>query len=130
MSLLNLLFGVMGSSAMVLIKVLSDLTMYKFINVGFPQNYLNFTVQYLGNGFLIPNPFQNVESNSTLIPISTIGQFQPWLLSTIYLQNAGSVLTKEIICAGLILISWIVYIFSSGTLKFKDHMRKVIYIFQ
>ena len=129
MSVLNIVFALMGSSAMLLIKVLSDIFLFKFINVGFPQNFIDFSAQYIGNGFFIPNPFGNIEKDSSLIPVSSTGQFQPWVISTVYLQNAGSVLTKELICAGMIILGWLAYFAASPSFRFKEHMRKAAHIF-
>lgn len=129
-SSLNIVYGVMGSPGLVLIKILSDITLFKFINVGYPENYLNFKVSTVGHGFFIPNVFGLVEGNSSNIPTSTVGQFQPWEISTIFLQNAGGMLIKEIIIAIILFLCWVTYLASLELPDFKAHVVRIIKKFQ
>ena len=130
MSVLMIIFGLLGSTSLPLLKILIDIMLFKFININYPSNFKDFIVPYIGHGFFMPNPFGEVEPNASLIPQSTNGQFQLWDISVVFLQNAGSLLTKEIICGGCILIFWFAHFLCYELSQLKQITEKVLYIFQ
>ena len=130
MSVLTIIFGLLGSSALPLLKILVDIMLFKFINISYPSNFKDFIVSYISHGFFVPNPFGSVEPNAALIPQSTNGQFQRWDISAVFLENAGALLTKEIICGGCILIFWFTHFLCYEIAQLKQITKKVLYFFQ
>ena len=128
-SILTVIFGMMGSSALPLLKILINIMLFKFINVTYPPNFKEFIVSYIGHGFFFPNIFGSVESNAALVPSSTNGQFQHWNISVVFLQSAGSLLIKEIFCGSCALISLFLHLLCLNALELRELTQKMINIF-
>ena len=93
-SILPILTGGISTTAIILIGFLSEIDIYKYINVTFPENFVLFC-QKIGDSIL-PNIFVQMDANNGSNPNSTIGKFAFWGVSTVMLDNSFSSITKEL----------------------------------
>ena len=117
-SILPLLANGASTTVILLAEFAGDALFYRFINVKFPQNFMDFCVTLEED--LFPNPYENLDCFQ-----SELGKFQEFELSTCFLENSGHLLNKEAFAIVLIALSW----FLSWLLK--DHKRlakPVIYV--
>ena len=101
-SVLPAVTGGLSTSAVLLVGFLADVDIYKYINVDFPQNFVDFC-QQIGAASL-PNIFQRLDTvNEGNNPSSTIEKFQFWGLSATLLDNSSTAIFKEFVTLGIIL---------------------------
>ena len=102
------LFGQgVATSAVILIQFFGDIELYKFINVPFPNNFITFC-NIFGND-LLPNLFSlAADSESDEGVNSEVGMFKVYEVSTIFLDNTGTNIYKEIIALLVILITTVI----------------------
>ena len=99
---LPIISGGISSTATLLIGFLSDIILYRFINVQFHPLFDNFCNQ-LSSAQLIPNLFEDTHQ-ATVVSNSTIGKFYQWQISTSLLNNSGDTISKDATCLALILV--------------------------
>ena len=90
------------TTALILIDFISDVLVYRFINVPFPSNFIEF-IAMLQTNFL-PNPYTTL-SEELNVTMSQIGQFQNYQVAVPMFTNCGDNLDREIIAIVLILLS-------------------------
>ena len=117
-SILPLLANGASTTVILLAEFAGDALFYRFINVKFPQNFMDFCVTLEED--LFPNPYENLDCFQ-----SELGKFQEFELSTCFLENSGHLLNKEAFAIVLIALSWIL----SWLLKSHKRLAKpIIYV--
>ena len=117
-SILPLLANGAGTTVILLSEFAGDILFYRFINVKFPQNFIDFCVILQED--LLPNPYENLNCRQ-----SEMGKFQEFELSACFLENSGHLLNKEALALVLTAISW----FLSWLLKGHTRLSKpIIYV--
>ena len=97
-SILPLLVQGATTTAVLLINFVSDVLLYRYINVQFPNNFIEFC-KYLYTNFL-PN-FYNTFEEQYNIPDGP-GKFEDYGMSTVILGSCGNTLDREFIALSLI----------------------------
>ena len=106
-SALPIIMGGFSTAAIVLLEFFSDVDIYKFINVPFPPNFKAFFAQ-MSDSFFIPNPFEPMSGRDTAAAepmVSSVGKFGEWEVNTVFLDNSGSNIVKELIALVVILLA-------------------------
>ena len=98
-SALPLLANGAGISVVLLAEFAEDIKFYRFINVQFPQNFIDFCRNVDSSS--IPNPYQDLGCVE-----SEVGKFADFEISTCFLVNSGDALNREALALGLIAMSW------------------------
>ena len=99
-SVLPAVTGGLSTSAVLLVGFLSDVDIYKYINVPFPDNFVTFCNQMSASA--LPNVFISMDVNEGNNPNSTIGKFKFWGLSATLLDNSSAAIFKELFVLGII----------------------------
>ena len=90
------LLGGASSAATLLVDFLNEISIFIYINVVFPANFVLF-IQQLSFSTLIPNPFEGLKRDTDVIATSTIGKFAFWETSTVLLENNGFNVFKSLL---------------------------------
>ena len=98
-SALPLLANGASTSVVLLSQFAEDIKFYRFINVQFPQNFIDFCRNVDSSS--IPNPYEDLACAE-----SEVGKFKEFEISTCFLVNSGDALNREALALGLIAVSW------------------------
>ena len=107
-SIIPIILGGVSTAAILLIEFMADVETYRYINVLFPNNFRVFFKQ-AADSFFLPNIFAGIKGTD-LEDVSEIGKFQEWGTSTVFLDNSGSDLIKELVA--------LIVIFASSLMAF------------
>ena len=80
----------------------SVVTIYIYINVQFPTNFVNWVLSLQVNDFM-PNPFAKLRDEDTIITAAN-GKYAFWLTPTVFLENSGFNMAKNLFILFIIAI--------------------------
>lgn len=118
-SLLPIIVRGASTTAVLLVNFVSDVLLFRFINVPFPDNFIQFCSKLYIN--FLPNIYLGF-SEAYNISISSVGKFQTFEMSTVILGNSGNTLDREFICLCVILVTSLLI----WKLKFLSKYPKVL----
>ena len=110
------LLGGASSAATLLVDFLNEISLFIYINVVFPANFVLF-MQQLSMSNMVPNPFEGIKSDTDIITTSTIGKFAYWETSTVLLENNGFTILKTVVVLAIGVLLLLI------TLPFKSKPR-------
>ena len=127
-SILPAVTGGLSTSAMLLVSFLEEVDLYKYINVPFPDNFIQFC-EALSTPIL-PNIFANMDTvNEGNNPNSTIGKFQFWGVSSMLLDNSYTQILKELMALGIIVLSSLLTLIFKSQPKAHNFFSKIRNLF-
>ena len=91
-----------ATTAVLFATFLSDVLLYRFINVPFPDNFIAFSKNL--NNSLIPNIYASYSQTNDVLNCST-GKFAELEVSSVILENSGSLLNRELFSLCIIFLS-------------------------
>ena len=91
-----------GSVVALFLDFLGEIAIFQYINVPFPANFEAF-MQFFG-GNIFPNLFENAYDESESVT-STIGKFEEYECSQVFLDNCGGGLDKEFLAIAVIIVT-------------------------
>lgn len=127
-SLIPFVTGGLSTSAVLLLAFLSEVDIYKYTNVPFPNNFVVFCEQ-LSTDF-IPNPIAPFDDvNEGQNPNSTYGQFQFWGVSMILLDNSAVPIIRVLFALSVILLTVVLTFTLQKWQKIANFFRRVRDVF-
>ena len=122
--LIPILSGGFSTTAIILVGFLSEIEIYKFINVSFPENFVLFCENL--DVSLFPNVFAIIDDvNEGNNPNSTHGKFAFWGVSKVMLDNSYPSILKNLgVLAALAITSLLAYILR-GSPNFSYFFSKI-----
>ena len=122
-SILPILIRGASTTAILMVNFVSNILLFRFINVPFPDNFMQVCIILYTNFF--PNPYNNV-SDEYNITNSAIGKFAENDISTVVLDNEGNTLDRELIAIGIILIAYLLaYVFKKHP-KYSTYFKNTL----
>ena len=118
----SLVSGGLNPGSVFLSNFMSVVTIYIYINVDFPSNFVNFVLSVQLNS-LIPNPFILMREEKNLA-LATTGKFSYWLTNTAFLENCGFYITKDLTLFFFIVIVSLVTRYWNPNSKFYEKLKK------
>ena len=111
-----------GSVVALFLDFLGEIGIFQYINVPFPANFEAFMQFFGGNVF--PNLFENAYDKSESVT-STIGKFEEYECSQVFLDNCGGGLDKEFLAIAVIIVTSILALGLKNCPKAYSIVRKV-----
>ena len=111
-----------GSVVALFLDFLGEIGIFQYINVPFPANFDAFMQFFGGNVF--PNLFENAYDKSESVT-STIGKFEEYECSQVFLDNCGGGLDKEFLAIAVIIVTSILALGLKNCPKAYSIVRKV-----
>ena len=100
-SLLPVLIRGASTTAILMVNFVSDVLLFRFINVPFPGNFVDFCKNLYSN--LLPNFYLEFEDRYNT-PRATLGKFGEFAMSSVMFGNCGNTLDRECIALALIFV--------------------------
>ena len=94
-----------GMLSMILMALLGELEIFKYLNVLFPANFLLFSRD--SRSYLMSNPYSSVNVSELNTSYFCVGKYEEFHLSSIFLENGGSQFTFFLVFVMLILL-WMI----------------------
>ena len=113
-SILPILLGGASTTAVLLVGFVSDILIYRFINVPFSKPFKEFASTLYSN--FIPNPYSGLQVEYN-VSKSSIGKFKEFGMSSVMLGNSGNSLDREAYALAMIILSLV------GMFTFKNYEK-------
>ena len=123
-----ILLGGASGAAVLLLDALSELEMYKYLNVNFPRNFIEF-FDSLYSSSLIPNVYSYMHSDGP-VATSAYYQFARWKTPVLFIEKYGDSFIKENIAFSLVIVTGFLQLLFRKTRKLNKTFTKIHYIFR
>eukprot|EP00331_Platyophrya_macrostoma_P003457 CAMPEP_0176421806 /NCGR_PEP_ID=MMETSP0127-20121128/9385_1 /TAXON_ID=938130 /ORGANISM="Platyophrya macrostoma, Strain WH" /LENGTH=247 /DNA_ID=CAMNT_0017802591 /DNA_START=1151 /DNA_END=1891 /DNA_ORIENTATION=+ len=121
-SLIPIIVPGTGMTGVLLLDFMSDMLLFKFINVQFPDNFVEFCKSL--KVIYFPS-FYSDSTEMTNIKESTIGKFKEFSVSTILLGNSEALLNREIAALSLTIVFVVLTALTKKWAKINTIFKKI-----